>query len=80
MIFIKRKFSKNSISIWDSSLLLPKTSIPIREKIEDDLYKSKISTDLYQILNNSEKSRFTILDGPPFANGDLHVGNISNFY
>lgn len=63
---------------WDSTLNLPKTSLSIKPLLNDELYKEKISTELYkQLASRQNAPEFNLTDGPPFANGDLHVGTSS---
>jgi isoleucyl-tRNA synthetase len=67
---------------WDSTLNLPKTSLPLRYKAtEDSLYRQSVCESLYSELHSRAESRaFQLIDGPPFANGNLHVGIGGYFY
>ena len=64
-----------------STILLPKTSFPARATAEDlSRYLTRCSDDLYSWQSRSrpvDKS-FILHDGPPYANGDLHVGHALN--
>lgn len=60
---------------WDSTLNLPQTSLPIRATLNDAVYKEQVSSKLYETLSaRTGAPKFNLTDGPPFANGDLHVG------
>lgn len=60
---------------WDATLNLPQTSLPIRATLNDEIYREKVSNKLYEKLSERQDSpEFNLTDGPPFANGDLHVG------
>ena len=64
---------------WDSTLNLPQTTLPIRSVLNDDQFRDAISNKLYQELSSpTRKDPFTLIDGPPFANGDLHVGTTTS--
>ena len=66
---------------WSSTLSLPKSSFPARPIVADrKLYLDRCSKDLYvwQQAHRSENHTFTLHDGPPYANGDLHVGHALN--
>ena len=60
---------------WDSTLNLPKTTLPIQSKLNDEIYRDAVSEKLYdKFASRLNATRFNLTDGPPFANGDLHVG------
>ncbi|KAI6385779.1 hypothetical protein MCOR23_011555 [Pyricularia oryzae] len=66
---------------WTSTLRLPKKSFPplplpehrqkYIQRCADELYK-------WQATNRPESNPFILHDGPPYANGDLHVGHALN--
>ncbi|KAA6410352.1 MAG: isoleucyl-tRNA synthetase [Lasallia pustulata] len=68
---------------WSSTLFLPKSSLPARalpadqprylKQCTDDLYQRQRSNDLLVNCNT-----FILHDGPPYANGSLHVGHALN--
>lgn len=71
---VSRKFN------WDSTLNLPRTTLPIRATLNDEIYREAVSTKLYEKLaSRSNAPEFNLTDGPPFANGDLHVGKTLRF-
>ena len=64
-------------------VLLPKTKFPLRVdpvKHEPAIQKSKEFEGLYrwQLENRPVEKTFTLHDGPPFANGEPHVGHVLN--
>ena len=67
---------------WSSTLRLPKSTFPPRAALADQAkYLQRCTDDLYKwqrshrlVLNNS----FVLHDGPPYANGELHVGHALN--
>ncbi|KAH3689012.1 hypothetical protein WICPIJ_000011 [Wickerhamomyces pijperi] len=80
-----RRFYSDLAHKYSSSVLLPKTSFPKRsnlEKVQQDLIP-RSSQQLYkEQLNskplNNDSDLFIIHDGPPYANGDLHLGHALN--
>ena len=68
-------FSSSSSSSWDATINLPQTSLTIRSVLNDQEFKNSISEKLYESLSSRGNSElYNLIDGPPFANGDLHVG------
>jgi len=68
---------------YTSSLNLPKTAFPMRGALpqrEPDMLKEWEAMDLYhRILNkNANKPTFILHDGPPFSNGNIHMGTTMN--
>ncbi len=64
-------------------VLLPKTKFPLRAdptKHEPAIQKARNFQDLYQwqLDNRPHDKSFTLHDGPPFANGDPHMGHVLN--
>jgi len=64
-------------------ILLPKTSFSmkanLREK-EPEIQKFWRKNDIYNFIleKNSQKPIFTLHDGPPYANGHIHMGHALN--
>lgn len=86
MLRFKRHISSgvrllNKVS-YSKTLQLPQTPFGPRSPRGDDRYKliNQISDQLYDWqLNRSNYSKsFTLHDGPPYANGDLHLGHALN--
>eukprot|EP00578_Thalassiosira_sp_NH16_P010339 CAMPEP_0181104772 /NCGR_PEP_ID=MMETSP1071-20121207/15612_1 /TAXON_ID=35127 /ORGANISM="Thalassiosira sp., Strain NH16" /LENGTH=1088 /DNA_ID=CAMNT_0023188005 /DNA_START=250 /DNA_END=3516 /DNA_ORIENTATION=+ len=72
-------------NIYATTILLPQTDFSQRAnaiKREPELQAYWSDTDLYAKLSNAaEKAgaeRFVLHDGPPYANGDLHIGHALN--
>lgn len=65
---------------WKRTLNLPKTLFPARPKVSDRLtYIKRCTDDLYKWQKDRyTDSTFTLHDGPPYANGDLHIGHALN--
>ena len=66
---------------WSSTLYLPRSAFPARPIVADRAkYVKRCSDDLYAWQRNERPSHdtFTLHDGPPYANGDLHVGHALN--
>ena len=68
---------------FNSTLNLPKTDFPMRAglpKREPEMLKKWEETDIYNELlkKNEGKPRFSLHDGPPFSNGDIHMGHALN--
>ncbi|KAJ6499704.1 isoleucyl-tRNA synthetase [Mycena vitilis] len=63
------------------SLLLPTTSFALRPNPAEveARYQARTCIDLYQWQSkNLERPEFILHDGPPYANGDLHMGHAMN--
>lgn len=68
---------------YNSTLNLPKTDFPMRAglpKSEPVTLKSWEDENIYDNLmkNNDGKPLFVLHDGPPYANGDIHLGHALN--
>lgn len=68
---------------YDESLNLPKTSFPMRgnlPKREPELFKNFEEEKLYEKIINKNKNKklYVLHDGPPYANGDIHLGTALN--
>lgn len=68
---------------YKETLILPQTTFPMRGNLpqnEPQTYAQWKENNLYERLknaNNGAKS-FTLHDGPPYANGHLHIGHALN--
>ena len=75
--------SKMSESDWKSTLLLPKTEFPMkadlprREPVRLARWQAE---DLYGRIRKARAGapRFLLHDGPPYANGKIHIGTAMN--
>jgi isoleucyl-tRNA synthetase len=68
---------------YSETLFLPKTDFPMRAGLpqkEPELLARWRSLDLYDRLRAAAKgrSRFILHDGPPYANGHVHIGTALN--
>lgn len=68
---------------YNTSLNLPKTEFPMRgnlPKKEPEMLKKWDEENLYEdiIKKNEGKPNYTLHDGPPYANGDIHLGTALN--
>src|SRR5882724_2134282 len=68
---------------YKDTLNLPRTDFPMKANLasrEPELLKMWDETGLYQQVQKSRKDRelFVLHDGPPFANGDVHMGTALN--
>jgi len=68
---------------YKSTLNLPETSFPMRGNLaqnEPKLLANWVKKDLYQQIrdNCAGRPKFILHDGPPYANGDIHLGHAVN--
>jgi len=68
---------------YDQTLNLPKTSFPMRANLparEPEIQKRWDDDDIYQKVREARKGRpkRILHDGPPYANGDIHIGTALN--
>lgn len=63
------------------SLLLPKTTLPIKADLpanEPARHASWWEGKVYERMKRDGKDLFVLHDGPPYANGDIHIGHALN--
>jgi len=74
--------SKPTDSEYKHTLNLPKTDFPMKAdlpKREPLMLEDWRKLDLYGLIRKKPaKSRFVLHDGPPYANGDIHLGHALN--
>ncbi|AQQ53788.1 isoleucine--tRNA ligase [Planococcus lenghuensis] len=68
---------------YKDTLLMPKTDFPMRGNLanrEPETQEKWEEMDIYQLVQERTKGRpfFVLHDGPPYANGDLHMGHALN--
>ncbi|PPK62278.1 isoleucyl-tRNA synthetase [Malaciobacter marinus] len=68
---------------YKESLLLPKTKFPMRGSLPQNEPKKYKAWDEKKVYNRMKKNRegrpsFTLHDGPPYANGHIHIGHALN--
>jgi isoleucyl-tRNA synthetase len=73
----------NEVKDYKHTLNLPETDFPMRgdlAKREPDMLKRWEAMDLYGRLRQAGEGRdkFVLHDGPPYANGDIHLGHAVN--
>jgi isoleucyl-tRNA synthetase len=64
---------------WSLTLFLPKTDFPMKAGLperEPELLKRWREMDLYGLQRREQRGRtkFVLHDGPPYANGNVHIG------
>ncbi len=68
---------------YTSTLNLPKTDFPMRANLpqrEPDMQKALEDNKIYEKMleRNAGKPTFVLHDGPPFSNGNIHMGTAMN--
>ena len=68
---------------YKSTLNLPKTAFPMKAdlpKREPLLLKEWQEKGIYQLIRKKakDKEKYVLHDGPPYANGDIHIGHALN--
>ena len=77
------KQKKSDAPDYAKTLFLPQTEFPMRAGLpqrEPDILKRWTDIDLYGQLRSRAKGRpkFVLHDGPPYANGSIHIGHALN--
>ena len=68
---------------YRETVFLPKTDFPMKAGLpqkEPELLKRWADMDLFKLLREQSKGRekFVLHDGPPYANGNIHIGHALN--
>ena len=68
---------------YKNTLNLPKTDLPMKAGLpnkEPEILSFWDSINLYNLIReeNANKDKFILHDGPPYANGDIHLGHSVN--
>ncbi|WP_031534330.1 MULTISPECIES: isoleucine--tRNA ligase [unclassified Bacillus (in: firmicutes)] len=68
---------------YKDTLLMPKTAFPMRGNLpnrEPDMQAKWKEMNIYEKVQDRTKGRpmFVLHDGPPYANGDIHIGHALN--
>jgi len=68
---------------YKNTLNLPRTDFPMQARLsqrEPEFLKFWQNIDIYNLLRNKSKGRpkYILHDGPPYANGDIHIGHALN--
>ena len=75
--------TKTDARDWSATLFLPKTDFPMKAglpQLEPRLLERWQRIDLYHRLREAAKGKpkFILHDGPPYANGNIHIGTALN--
>ncbi len=68
---------------YKSTLNLPKTDFPMKGNLpqkEPQALKKWQDANMYQLIRKAcaDRPKFILHDGPPYANGDIHIGHAVN--
>ena len=68
---------------YKDTLNLPQTDFPMKGNLaqkEPKILEKWLKDDIYQKIQNSQQGKkpFILHDGPPYANGDIHIGHAVN--
>ena len=71
------------MSDYKDTLNLPTTAFPMRGNLpqrEPNMLKYWEEIDLYNLMRETcaDRPKFVLHDGPPYANGDIHIGHAVN--
>jgi isoleucyl-tRNA synthetase len=80
---MSEKPQKSDTSDYSKTLFLPQTDFPMRAGLpqrEPEILKSWNEIGLYERLREQARGRakFVLHDGPPYANGNIHIGHALN--
>lgn len=81
-----RRYSEDVAHKYSSTVFLPQTAFPSRSdaKLTKEVLKPQATSQLYKwnlqrrLVDGDINKMFILHDGPPYANGDLHVGHALN--
>jgi isoleucyl-tRNA synthetase len=80
---MSEKPQKSDATDYSKTLYLPQTEFPMRAGLpqrEPEILKNWNQIGLYERLRETSKGRakFVLHDGPPYANGNIHIGHALN--
>ncbi|WP_291687433.1 isoleucine--tRNA ligase [Bradyrhizobium sp.] len=80
---MSEKPQKSDVTDYSKTLFLPQTEFPMRAGLpqrEPEILKSWNEIGLYDKLREQARGRakFVLHDGPPYANGNIHIGHALN--
>ena len=80
---MSEKPQKSNAKDYSKTLFLPQTEFPMRAGLpqrEPELLKRWYEVGLYEKLREAARGRkkFILHDGPPYANGNIHIGTALN--
>ena len=75
--------TKSDARDWSATLFLPKTDFPMKAglpQLEPKLLERWAKLGMYKRLRETAKGKpkFILHDGPPYANGNIHIGTALN--
>jgi isoleucyl-tRNA synthetase len=80
---MSEKPQKSEAKDYSKTLFLPQTEFPMRAGLpqrEPEILKTWYGIGLYERLRKSSagRAKFVLHDGPPYANGNIHIGHALN--
>jgi isoleucyl-tRNA synthetase len=80
---MSEKPQKSDVTDYSKTLFLPQTEFPMRAGLpqrEPEILKTWNEVGLYNRLREQARGRtkFVLHDGPPYANGNIHIGHALN--
>jgi isoleucyl-tRNA synthetase len=80
---MSQKPQKSEVTDYSKTLYLPQTEFPMRAGLpqrEPEILKYWNEIDLYGKLREAAggRAKFVLHDGPPYANGNIHIGHALN--
>src|SRR3981189_1926459 len=80
---MSKKPQKSEASDYSNPLSLPQTEFPMRAGLpqrEPEILKRWDEIALYERLRRAapRRTKFVLHDGPPYANGNIHIGHALN--
>lgn len=68
---------------FKKSLIMPKTNFPMKanlneKEIEIEYFWENLNLYQKNLEKNKTKDLFILHDGPPYSNGDIHIGHALN--
>jgi isoleucyl-tRNA synthetase len=80
---MSEKPQKSDATDYSKTLFLPQTEFPMRAGLpqrEPEILKNWNEIDLYERLRklSAGRTKFVLHDGPPYANGNIHIGHALN--
>src|ERR1700720_3007250 len=80
---MSEKLQKSDATDYSKTLFLPQTEFPMRAGLpqrEPEILKNWNEIGLYERLRKASAGRpkFVLHDGPPYANGNIHIGTALN--
>lgn len=69
------------MSKYKSTVNLPNNAMPLRANLKENegkVYKQWEDDKIYSRMHGDGKNCFILHDGPPYANGNIHIGHALN--